>query len=312
MSALALHDGGGRRAGRLTLAFAVAIAAHAGLAWWLARPLPDPATAKAPGAGGITIDLGPSGGAAGAVEAPEPEAEPQAETVETAPEPEPVTEPAPEPVPQPEPEPVTAPEPPEDVLPVETVEPEPKPEPMPEPEPEPEPVPVTAAPTPAVKPPPPPAPEPAPQPRPTRQQAAPTPAPAPAPSTPPAPAVPGTPDAAGSGESAQQGTSTAQSGGGDPGARQDYLANLQAWLERHKDYPRAAQLRRQEGTALLRFTIDRQGRLLSHALVRSSGHGVLDRQVDTLIRRAAPLPPMPPDVAGDTLDVTVPIVFALR
>src|SRR3546814_21089932 len=45
--------------------------------------------------------------------------------------------------------------------------------------------------------------------------------------------------------------SEGQSGGGAPGAFVDYKAQLYAWLDKHKEYPRRARLRRQEGTALL-------------------------------------------------------------
>lgn len=317
MTALALNDGGGRRVGRLTLAFGIAVAAHVGLAWWLARPLPDPATAQSAGVGGITIDLGPAGGASGATPQP-PETVPETMPM-TPPEPQPETTEAPPvepptlPAAAPLPEPLPVPDPVTEALPVETTDPKPEPkDPPPEPV-TPPPKPVPTAPAPAVKPPPPPRPAPSEPVQPRRPAAAATPAPSTAPPAPsPAPAVPGAPTASGVGDAVNQGTSTARSGGGDPGARQDYLSSLQAWLERHKTYPRAAKLRRQEGTVLLRFSIDRQGRVLNHAIVRSSGHDALDEQVETLIRRASPMPAMPPTVPGDTLQVTVPIVFALR
>jgi periplasmic protein TonB len=92
----------------------------------------------------------------------------------------------------------------------------------------------------------------------------------------------------------------------------DYLGHLRAWIERYKQYPRMAQLRRQEGTALLRFTMTRDGRVLSHHVERSSGHAVLDREVEELIERASPLPAMPADMTQDRLEVVVPIAFGLR
>jgi len=117
----------------------------------------------------------------------------------------------------------------------------------------------------------------------------------------------GSADAAAAGDAA-----TGASGGGTPGVRQDYLAALQAWLNRHKEYPRRARLRRQEGTALLYFAIDRQGRVLDYGLRRGSGHKALDRAVIDMIERAAPLPEMPAGMARARLEVTVPVRFALR
>ncbi|QCG98364.1 energy transducer TonB [Azospirillum sp. TSA2s] len=92
----------------------------------------------------------------------------------------------------------------------------------------------------------------------------------------------------------------------------DYLARLQARLARYKTYPRAAQLAREEGTVLLRFVVARDGAVLSWRIERGSGFDSLDRQVEVMIERAAPLPPMPDDLPGDRLDVVLPVQFALR
>ena len=92
---------------------------------------------------------------------------------------------------------------------------------------------------------------------------------------------------------------------------QNYLTRLAAWLERHKEYPSVSRLRREEGTVLLRFAIGRDGRLLSWKIERSSGHEPLDREVATMVRRAAPFPAMPADLPQDRLELTVPVQFRL-
>ena len=101
-------------------------------------------------------------------------------------------------------------------------------------------------------------------------------------------------------------------GSAKAGARKDYLASLQAWLERHKDYPRRARVRRDQGTALLRFVIDRSGRVLEYRIERSTGHALLDREVEAMIARADPLPPIPGTFGEDRLEISVPIAFVLR
>jgi periplasmic protein TonB len=145
--------------------------------------------------------------------------------------------------------------------------------------------------------------------RPTRTVAAPPPAPKPVETQPephPAPPVQETSGAPAAVQTAD--AARAVSAGPPP----DYLGHLRAWIERYKQYPRMAQLRRQEGTALLRFTMARDGRVLSHRVERSSGHAVLDREVEELIERASPLPAMPADMTQDRLEVVVPIAFGLR
>ncbi|HYD70221.1 energy transducer TonB [Azospirillum sp.] len=206
---------------------------------------------------------------------PEPAAETQ--PVEPTPEPLQVAEPLPPELPPPEPEPVAANEPPPPVA----EEPPPAPEPV-----------VTAmVPPPPVKPRPP---DVARRPPPTATAAAPRepalPVPQPAPQQPAAAPVP------------------VRAAGPPP----DYLALLQARLARHKVYPRAAQLAREEGTVLLRFVVTRDGAVVSWRIERGSGFESLDRQVGIMIERAAPLPPLPDSVPGDRLEIVLPVRFALR
>lgn len=85
-----------------------------------------------------------------------------------------------------------------------------------------------------------------------------------------------------------------------------------AHLERRKRYPTEARSRRLEGVALVRFTMNRQGRVQSVTLAQSSGHAVLDREALGLLQRAQPLPPPPAEIVGETLTLTVPVEFFQR
>jgi len=83
-------------------------------------------------------------------------------------------------------------------------------------------------------------------------------------------------------------------------------------LNRYRRYPRLAEARRQQGVPYIRFVMDRQGKVLSVALERSSGVSDLDREALALPRRAQPLPKPPDDKPGDTLELVVPVQFFLR
>lgn len=98
----------------------------------------------------------------------------------------------------------------------------------------------------------------------------------------------------------------------NPDAEANYYAVLLATLEKHKEYPRRAQLRRMEGVAHLRFTIDDQGRVMRHKIERSSGYDALDEAVERMIAKASPLPPIPASLNKSSLDVVVPIQFFLK
>ncbi len=90
-----------------------------------------------------------------------------------------------------------------------------------------------------------------------------------------------------------------------------YKALIADRMARHKRYPRSAQRRRQEGIASLQFTVQRDGTVTAHKIIRSAGFRVLDREVENTLARAAPFPPFPPDLAQDSLEIVVPIRFEL-
>jgi protein TonB len=91
-----------------------------------------------------------------------------------------------------------------------------------------------------------------------------------------------------------------------------WTARLFGRLARHKRYPPEAQQRRQEGTPLVRITIDRGGHVLAARLERSSGYPLLDAEALALVRRAQPLPPLPDDMTASTVEVVVPLSFRMR
>ena len=101
-------------------------------------------------------------------------------------------------------------------------------------------------------------------------------------------------------------------GGGNPGVKRDYAARIAAWLARHKRYPRRARSRGYEGVGKLRFAVDAQGRVLSHELVQSTGHKLLDKEILALIERAQPLPAMPAELGLDKMTIMIPIRFDLN
>lgn len=88
-------------------------------------------------------------------------------------------------------------------------------------------------------------------------------------------------------------------------------AQLLAHLEKHRRYPAAARARREQGVAHVRFLMNRDGRVLSIAILRSSGSAALDRAALDTLRRAQPLPTIPPDKPAP-LELAVPVEFFVR
>ncbi len=97
----------------------------------------------------------------------------------------------------------------------------------------------------------------------------------------------------------------------------EQVAVVEAWklkigrqLESKKKYPAAARMQREQGTVLILFRLDRQGRLVGIRIARGSGSPTLDNAGLALVRQAQPFPPPPPSLAEPQL--TLPINYRIR
>jgi protein TonB len=261
----------------------VVLAVHAGLALLLLTRQIISIPASPPPA--VLIELAPLPSPAPALQQPTPAAAAPAEP------------------PRPKPEPLPSPEPP--------LKPEPAVK-QPRLEPSPAPAPILTMPAPKPKS------RPQPKPKP-REQAQPKPQPIdrPPPQRSVAPAqptqvLPAAPAAVSAPAPAAAPTAPQPSPAAAAAARANWQGQLLAWLSRHKRYPRQAQEQGQQGTAHLRFVVDRYGRVLSYSLARSSGFAALDEEVVALIQRAQPLPPPPSELSGAHFELIAPVEFSLR
>jgi TonB family protein len=90
-----------------------------------------------------------------------------------------------------------------------------------------------------------------------------------------------------------------------------YRALRSAWLERHKRYAEQPRERREQGKAVLQFTVDRSGRILGFAVIRSSSDPDLDAAVENVMRDAS-LQAFPADMPESSITVSVGIRFSLK
>jgi protein TonB len=106
---------------------------------------------------------------------------------------------------------------------------------------------------------------------------------------------------------------TAPSAASAPNASMvSWKTRLARHIQRYKRYPEAAQRRGERGTAVVQFTVDRQGRVISTALVRGSGSRTLDDETMALVHRAEPFPRPPADARDSQFSFTVPVRFSAR
>jgi len=80
-------------------------------------------------------------------------------------------------------------------------------------------------------------------------------------------------------------------------------------LAQAKRMPPSAQTNKQHGVVLLRFTMDRDGKVLTAKIEKSSGYDALDQEALAAIQRAQPLPIPPAEVPSNTIELIVPIDF---
>ncbi len=95
-------------------------------------------------------------------------------------------------------------------------------------------------------------------------------------------------------------------------AEATWEGRLLGHLQKHRRYPRQAERLRQQGVVYVRFAVARDGAVSGLTLGRSSGFALLDQETLDTVRRASPVPAPPAVVAGDPVDVMVPVSFVLR
>ncbi len=104
-----------------------------------------------------------------------------------------------------------------------------------------------------------------------------------------------------------------------PGSIASRASSIATWrsivtakIKSAQRYPVRASARNEQGMVTVTFLLSRNGIVLSKSVVRSSGYAELDQEALAMIARAAPFPPFPPSITGETINLPVPIQFQLR
>jgi periplasmic protein TonB len=88
-----------------------------------------------------------------------------------------------------------------------------------------------------------------------------------------------------------------------------WMAQIRRQLESKKRFPAAARARWEQGTVVVAFVLDRQGRLAGSRVARSSGFAALDSAALELVRQAQPFPAPPAELPSPRLNMTIPIRY---
>ena len=91
-----------------------------------------------------------------------------------------------------------------------------------------------------------------------------------------------------------------------------FTNNLAFHISKFKKYPRIAMRRNWQGMVLVKMVMLDNGKIQSLSIEKSSGYEVLDNEAMKMIERAKPLPKPPDILAGDEVNIYVPVSFALN
>lgn len=87
----------------------------------------------------------------------------------------------------------------------------------------------------------------------------------------------------------------------------EWTGKVRQLLAAKQDYPRAAQVRGDEGTAKLKIDIAADGSLAAVALVQPTGSATLDKEALAVARKVGAFPPPP----GGAASVVVPLTWKM-
>jgi protein TonB len=118
-----------------------------------------------------------------------------------------------------------------------------------------------------------------------------------------APSQTGLAGSAGRGRGAEGGGQGAL-GEGAEGPGDEYFERLRRHLKRYQRWPENSET--EKGTAVVTFTIARDGTVRAAEIERSSGYAILDEATLDMLRRASPVPPLPSNFRGEQITVSIP------
>lgn len=94
-------------------------------------------------------------------------------------------------------------------------------------------------------------------------------------------------------------------------ARQFYVSDAIKKIRGKTRYPQRALDRDQEGSVRVAIVIDREGTVLSTNVLDASKFDLLNKEALDAIKRSAPFPALPADIAGARFEFTVPMRWTL-
>lgn len=90
-----------------------------------------------------------------------------------------------------------------------------------------------------------------------------------------------------------------------------YLIKIKKKIDKNWSYPPQASEQKKEGTTTVKFSLNKNGKLVKSRIVSSSGHDVLDREALDVVRAAAPYEPFPTNINLSRLHILAAFHYRL-
>ena len=105
----------------------------------------------------------------------------------------------------------------------------------------------------------------------------------------------------------------------DTGITAEQKRQVSAWQKKivlkinaNKSYPKLARSKRIKGEVLIRFSLDRYGKVISQSIEKSSGWPVLDNAALRVLKKVGKFPTPPSHLSGDEFTLMIPIRYRFR
>jgi TonB family protein len=95
-------------------------------------------------------------------------------------------------------------------------------------------------------------------------------------------------------------------------AEVSWQKSLHLHLNKNKKYPADARNKGVQGVVTVGFVINREGKVISSQVMKSSGSDLLDAEALATLERASPLPAPPEDYPDETPFFSIPIKFNIK
>ena len=93
--------------------------------------------------------------------------------------------------------------------------------------------------------------------------------------------------------------------------RNIYRANMLRLTYRYVIYPATALSKNQEGTVIMKVTVNRAGKVVSISPEKLSEFVALNKAAEKALKKASPFPAVPAQLPGDKFEFSIPIKFRI-